>query len=141
VILLDTNVLSELMRAEATDPAVAAWIQAQPPDDLFTASICEAEIRYGLARLPGGHRRTQLEAAFSALLAQGFVSQVIAFDSTCAAGYATIRAQRETIGRPISQQDALIAGTALAHGAAVATRNTADFSDCGLAVIDPWRAP
>ena len=138
MILLDTNVLSELMRP-AIDPAVAAWVRSRPPDELFTPSFCEAELRYGIAHLPVGRRRAELDAAFEALLADGFVGRVIAFDSACAGGYATVRAHREEIGQPIGVQDAIVAGTALAHGAAVATRNTRDFSDCGIAVIDPWQ--
>src|SRR5215472_1930486 len=120
------------------DPAVVAWTRSQAMDELFTASLCEAELRYGIARLPAGRRRTELEAAFGTLLTQGFAYRVIAFDSACAVGYATIRVRREAAGRPIEMADAMIAGTALAHGAAVATRNITDFSDCGVAVIDPW---
>jgi predicted nucleic acid-binding protein len=140
LILLDTNVLSELMRPTIV-PAVATWVRAQPPDELFTASLCEAEIRYGIARLPTGRRRAQLETAFGTLLAQGFASRVLAFDSACAAGYAAVRVRREVAGRPIGVPDAMVAGTALVHGAVVATRNTVDFSDCGVTVIDPWLAP
>lgn len=121
------------------DAAVTTWMHAQAAEELFTASLCEAELRYGIERLPAGRRRERLEAAFRRLLAEGFAGRVIAFDSACAAGYATTRVRREIAGRPIEMSDAMIAGTALAHGAAVATRNTADFSDCGVAVVDPWR--
>ncbi len=137
MILLDTNVLSELMRP-AIDPAVAAFIAAQPGEDLFTASLCEAEIRYGIARLPSGRRRDGLAAAFRSFIVTGFAGRILAFDSACAEGYATIRTRREAAGLPVSLPDALIAGTALAHGATVATRNVADFAGCGVAVIDPW---
>lgn len=140
MILLDTNALSELMRPAIT-AEVAAWVRAQPPEELFTASLCEAEIRYGIARLPPGRRRERLEAAFGNLLAQGFVGRVLAFNSACAAGYAIVRVRREAAGHPISLPDAMVAGTALAYGAAVATRDVGDFVGCGIAVIDPWQVP
>jgi toxin FitB len=137
VILLDTNVISELMRPAIT-PAVAAYVQALDPETLFTASLCEAEIRYGIARLPLGRRRDALATAFQAFLTQGFAGRILAFDSSCAAGYATIRVRREAAGLPVSIPDAMIAGTALAHGSTVATRNVADFAGCGIAIANPW---
>jgi predicted nucleic acid-binding protein len=139
MILLDTNVLSELMRP-AIAPAVAAFIRAQAREELFTASLCEAELRYGITRLPASHRRDELEAAFRTFITTGFAGRVLAFDSACAEAYAILRVRREAAGLPISIPDALIAGTALAHGATVATRNVGDFSGCGLTVIDPWQA-
>ena len=137
MILLDTNVISELMRPVIA-PAVAAYLQAQDPDTIFTASLCAAEIRYGIARLPLGRRREGLAAAFRTFLAEGFAGRVIVFDSACAEGYASIRVRREAAGLRISIPDAMIAGTALAHGATVVTRNARDFSDCGIEVVDPW---
>jgi len=139
MILLDTNVIAELMRP-AIAPAVTAFLRAQNAEELFTASRCEAEIRYGIGRLPAGRRRAGLEAAFRAFLAQGFADRVLAFDSACAEGYAAVRVRREAAGLAISIPDALIAGTALAHGAAVATRNLSDFAGCGLTLINPWQA-
>jgi toxin FitB len=139
VILIDTNVISELMRP-AIAPAVAACLRAQDPETLFTASLSEAEIRYGIARLPPGRRRDTLATAFQAFLAQGFAGRITAFDSACAAGYATIRVRREAAGLSVSIPDAIIAGTALAHGATVATRNVADFAECGIAITNPWDA-
>ena len=139
MILLDTNVLSELMRP-ATNPQVAAFLAAQPAEELFTASLCEAEIRYGLARLPSGRRRDSLETAFQTFITTGFAGRILAFDSACTEGYAAVRTRREAAGLPISIPDALIAGTGLAHGATVATRNVADFVGCGVAVVDPWQA-
>jgi predicted nucleic acid-binding protein len=131
-------VLSELVRP-AIAPTVAAFIRAQPREEVFTASLCEAEIRYGIARLPAGRRRDGLEAALRGFIAAGFAGRILVFDSACAAGYAAVRLRREAAGLPISIQDALIAGTALAHGAAVATRNVGDFAGCGVTVIDPWQ--
>jgi predicted nucleic acid-binding protein len=137
MILLDTNVISALMRPQV-DPAVAAYLQTRPPDMLFTASLCEAEIRYGIARLPAGRRRDGLAEAFRTFLAEGFSGRIIAFDSACAAAYADIRVLRETAGLPVAIPDAMIAGTALAHGATVATRNINDFAHCGILVENPW---
>lgn len=124
----------------AIDPAVAAFLAAQSAEELFTSSLCEAEIRYEIARMPAGPRRDGLAAAFQAFIATGFAGRILGFDSASAEGYATVRTRRETAGLPISIPDALIAGTALAYGATVATRNLGDFSGCGVAVIDPWQA-
>lgn len=137
MILLDTNVISALMRP-VIDPAVATYLQAAPPDTLFTTSLCEAEIRYGIARLPPGRRRDTLAAAFQVFRRDGFADRILVFDSACAAAYAAIRVRREAAGLPIAIPDAMIAATALAHGATVATRNVADFSQCGIAVNNPW---
>lgn len=137
MILLDTNVISALMRP-TIDAPVAAWLAAQPPETLYTASLCEAEIRYGIARLPPGQRRTDLEAAFTTFLAQGFGDRILVFDSACAVRSADIRVQREQAGRPIAFADAMIAGTAAAHGARVATRNVGDFAGCGVGIENPW---
>jgi predicted nucleic acid-binding protein len=119
----------------AIAPAVAACLQAQDLETLFTASLREAEIRYGIARRPSP-RRTRW--AFRSFLAEGFAARVIAFESTCAEGYAAVRVRRESAGPPVSIPDAMIAGTALAHGATVVTRNVADFSGYGIAVANPW---
>jgi predicted nucleic acid-binding protein len=137
VIVLDTNIISALMRS-VIEPAVAAYLQAQPSDTLFTASLCEAEIRYGIARLPQGRRRDVLEAAFQVFIRDGFADRILIFDSACAIAYAAIRVRREAAGLPIAVPDAMIAATALAHGATVATRNVGDFSHCGIAVDNPW---
>jgi toxin FitB len=137
MILLDTNVISALMRPEI-DPAVAAYLQVQPLDTVFTSSLCEAELRCGIARLPAGRRRDALTAAFQAFLAEGFAGRIIAFDSACAVGYAEIRVRRQAACLPVAIPDAMIAGTALAYGAAVATRNVSDFAYCGITVENPW---
>jgi predicted nucleic acid-binding protein len=137
MILLDTNVISALMRPQV-DPAIVAYLQARPADTLFTASLCEAEIRYGIARLPAGRRRDGLAAAFQTFLAEGFSGRIIAFDSACAIACADIRVRREAAGLPVTIPDAMIAGTARAYGATVATRNIADFAHCGILVENPW---
>jgi predicted nucleic acid-binding protein len=140
VILLDTNVVSEFMRAHP-DGQVKLFVAAQRLETLFLPSLVVAEIRYGLARLPEGQRRSGLEALFERLLAEGFADRVLPFDATCAACYARARAAREAAGRPISMPDALIGGMALAHGATLATRNTPDFEGIGLSLVNPWDMP
>jgi toxin FitB len=139
VILLDTNVVSELMRP-APSPHVEYWIGHQPAASLFLSAITEAELRYGLALLPDGQRRTQLVAQAEAMLVEDFAGRIVAFDSPAAAAYARIAAARRRAGRPIAQADALIAATAVSRGAALATGNVADFVDCGIDLIDPWTA-
>jgi toxin FitB len=139
VILLDTNVLSELMRP-APSPVVESWMGGQPVASLFISTITEAELRYGLALLPDGHRRRQLAAEVDAMLVTDFAGRILPFDSPAASAYANIAAARRLSGRPISQADAQIAAIAASRGASVATRNVADFVDCGIDLIDPWDA-
>jgi predicted nucleic acid-binding protein len=137
VILLDTNILSELMR-RLPEPAVETWIGAQPATAMFISAITEAELRYGLALLPNGHRRQRLLAQLEAMLSEDFAGRILPFDSAAAGAYASIAAARRLAGRPISQADAQIAATAASRGAAIATRNVSDFAECGIAVLDPW---
>ena len=137
MILLDTNVISALIR-QPIDPAVVAYILARPPDELVISTVCEAEILYGLNRLPAGRRREALTAGFQTFLADGFRDRILGFDSACAAASAEIRSHRDAIGRPMSFADAMIAGTARAHGASLATRNVADFVECGVVLENPW---
>lgn len=137
MIVLDTNVVSELMRT-IPDERVNAFVQVRPLEDLAITAVSEAEIRYGIARMPSGRRRDELGAAFVAFLDQGFRQRVLSFDSACAIGYSVVRSRRESAGRPVKIPDAMIAGTAFAHSAAVATRNVTDFAACGILVINPW---
>lgn len=139
MILLDTNVVSELIRPHI-DPAVARFAHMQPLADLFLPSLVVAEIRYGLHRLLHGQRRRALEAHFATFLTTGFAARILVFDADCAEGYATARTARERAGRPVSLPDALIGGMALAHGATLATRNTPHFDGYGLALVNPWQA-
>jgi predicted nucleic acid-binding protein len=137
VIVLDTNVLSELMRSQPAT-AVSAWAAAQARDELYTTSVSKAEILYGIAALPDGYRRTALAAAADAMFTNDFAGRVLAFDEVAAVHYAEIVAARRREGRPIEAFDAQIAATALAAGASIATRDTGGFAGCGLRVIDPW---
>ena len=136
-VVLDTNVISELMRSEP-HPAVLAWVAAQPRATLYTTGISQAEILFGIAVLTKGRRRTALAAAAEAMFAEDLADRILPFDSAAAAHYATIVVARREMGRPIEAFDALIAATALAAGADVATRDTAGFDGCGLTLIDPW---
>lgn len=138
MIILDTNVLSELMRL-AADRRVLAWVSAQAAASLFTTALSEAEIRYGVAVLPAGRRRKALDEAVAGLFAD-FGDRVLPFDSAAAQAYAAIAADRRKAGRPISFADAQSAAIARALGARLATRNTPDFDGCGIHVIDPWKA-
>ena len=137
MILLDTNVLSELMRP-APSSIVEEWLSAQPAAGTFISAITEAELRYGLALLPNGQRQKRLLAQAEAMLVEDFADRILPFDSAAAAAYATIAATRRLAGRPISQADAQIAAIAASRGATIATRNITDFADCGVAVLDPW---
>jgi predicted nucleic acid-binding protein len=137
MILLDTNVVSELMRP-APSEAVLAWFAAQDAGNLYLSAIGEAELRRGAAMLPAGKRRAQLMAAIDAMITEDFAGRILAFDGAAAQAFVLVFLERRAAGRPISFADCQIAATARAQGAAIATRNTADFAGCGLAVIDPW---
>lgn len=137
-LLLDTNVLSELLRARP-EPAVLAWFAAQPPHSLFVSAVTQAEMLLGARLLPAGRRRQQLQQALDAMFRDDFSGHVWPFDATCVARFAELVATRRAAGRPISQFDAQIAAIALSHGAGLATRNGADFEGCGVGVHDPWQ--
>jgi len=137
VILLDTNVLSELMRPEPA-ARVVDWIAAQPAQGLFTTSITQAEILHGVMLLPPGKRRDALEAAAREMFAVEFAGRVLPFGADAALPYAGIAVDRRRAGRPISHFDAQIAAIARCSGAAIGTRNVADFEGCGVEVLNPW---
>lgn len=139
MILLDTNVASEIMKPRC-DPTVATFVDRQPRQELFLPSLVVAELRYGLRRLPEGRRKDELAIRLEAFLAAGFAERILVFDDACAKGYATARSLRERHGRPVQIQDALIGGMALAYGATLATRNIGDFQGYGLSLIDPWQS-
>jgi predicted nucleic acid-binding protein len=132
-------VLSEILRRQP-DARVLAWIEAQPATALFTTTLTRAEILYGVGLLPKGRRRDTLRVAVDAVFDEDFAGRVLAFDDPAATLFAEIAVDRKTSGRPISQFDAMIAAVARSRGAALATRNTRDFTYCGIALVDPWAA-
>ncbi|MDG4828629.1 type II toxin-antitoxin system VapC family toxin [Solwaraspora sp. WMMD1047] len=137
MIVLDTNVVSEFMRATPA-PAVMAWLRANSGDSLYTTTVTVAEIRYGIARLPEGHRRESLHQAANEIFA-AFPRQVLPFDLAAANAYADVVASRDRVGTPIDGFDAQIAAICRTQAASLATRNVKDFADLGIVVIDPWQ--
>lgn len=137
MIILDTNVISELLRPEPAKQ-VERWLAAQDGAQVYFTTIGEAELRHGVAILPAGKRRNALTAAIEGLLDEDFRDRVLPFDRAAALSYASIAAARRAAGRPISQFDCQIAAIALEHKAAVATRNTSDYEGCGVELINPW---
>ena len=139
MIVLDTNVVSELMKS-APEPAVMAWIDAIPGATVFLSAVTQAEILYGVALVPEGKRRDGLTRAARTAFETYFRGRILPFDSEAAEAFATLAAGRRQAGRPISQADAQIAAIARSRGAALATRNVPDFEGCGVEVINPWNA-
>ena len=137
MIVLDTNVLSEEIRPSPS-PNVLRWFEAQAPVSVFTTAVSQAEMLYGLELLPIGRRRSALQVAIEKVFSEEFAGRILPFDQDAARAFAKIVARRDALGRPISQFDGMIAAIALSRRAALATRNTADFRDCGLKIVDPW---
>jgi predicted nucleic acid-binding protein len=117
---------------------VAAWIAAQPADLLFTTALSQAEILSGLAIMPDGRRRRDLEAAARIMFLEDFDGRVLPFDMKAAAAYGDIFASRQRAGRPATTIDLMIASIARSHGASMVTRDTGGFQDCGVTLINPW---
>ena len=136
--LLDTNVLSELLRPQPS-ASVLAWFAAQRPETLFVSALTQAEMQLGARLLPAGKRRTSIETALRAMFEEDFAGRVLPFDTLAVPPYVEIVSARRAAGRPISQFDAQIGAIARLHGALLATRNEADFDACGVRVINPWR--
>jgi predicted nucleic acid-binding protein len=137
MIILDTNVLSELMRNRPS-PKVTAWFHDHPLIDLYTTAITEAEIFYGIELLEPGTRKQKLLMAAESLFDIDLRDRVIGFDGDAARIFSQIAAHRHQQGKPISNPDAQIAAIVQLHGATLATRDVADFRDCGVDVVDPW---
>ena len=137
MIILDTNVLSELLRP-APAGQVERWLAAQDGTKVYFTTVGEAELRLGVAILPAGKRRATLTTAIEGLLDEDFRDRILPFDRPAARAYATIAAERRASGRAISQFDCQIAAIARAREATVATRNTSDYEGCGIELIDPW---
>ena len=138
MLLLDSNVVSELMRPRP-DRRVLSWVGAQPLSEMAMATITVMEIRFGIALLPQGRRRTDLDTRCRQLLAQAFADRVLGFDQRAADACAEIRVHRRHAGSAISIEDAMIAAIARVHGAGVATRDMGGFEGCGLTLINPWQ--
>ncbi len=138
MIVLDTNVLSEWLRP-TPDRRVTAWVQARRGPSLYTTSVTEAELRYGIAILPAGSRRRELSLMADDLLRRVLADRILPFDSVAAAEYARIAAERRRLGKPIGFADCQIAAIASAHAATVATRNLRDFEGAGVKLVNPWR--
>lgn len=137
MIVLDTNVLSEMLRPKPS-AHVESWMAAQSPGMLFTTAVTQAEILYGVELLADGRKRGRLFAAIGSIFDEDFAGRILPFDADAAAAYAAIAAARRNAGRPISQFDAQIAAITRSRGAALATRNTRDFEGCGIELVDPW---
>lgn len=139
MILLDTNVISELFKP-VPDAGVVDWLATQPAAAVFTTAITRGELLYGVKRMLEGQRKNTLLRGLNRLFDVRLSGRVLDYDSDAADAYADVAAERRASGRPISQSDAMIAGIARSRGAALATRNVKDFHDCGIEVIDPWGA-
>jgi toxin FitB len=137
VILLDTNVISEVMRSEP-DMRVLHWLDTVNELPLFIAMITQAELLTGVACLPEGKRRKSLTAKVEDMLAEDFAGRVLLFDDAASRLYAAIASERRQRGRPISDNDCQIAAIASVHKLSLATRNMRDFEFCGISLIDPW---
>lgn len=137
MIILDTNVISELMKT-SPDKNVLRWISSFAASNLYTTSITKAEILYGVNLLPEGKKRTAFESAARDMFKKDFAGRLLAFGSDAADSYARIAVRRSRSGRPISHFDAQIVAIADSCGAKIATRNVRDFEDCGVVIVNPW---
>lgn len=139
MIVLDTNVISEPLKP-AADPVVLAWLDLQDVQTLYLTTISLAELRHGIAVLPGGRRRSRLAAELEERVVPLFNGRILGFDIAAASAYAEIRVRTRKAGKTLGAADSYIAATVAAHGFAIATRDTAPFEAAGIAVIDPWRS-
>jgi predicted nucleic acid-binding protein len=137
MILIDTNIISEMMKP-APDPKVITWIDQQNIMQLYISTITIAELGYGINVLPAGNRRNSLEKAFNSVVREAFEYRIFSFDEVAAHQYATIMSQRKNLGKPMSIADGLIAAIARAHNCTVATRNINDFINIELDLINPF---
>ena len=136
-VLLDTNVVSELIRT-VRDPNVADWVAGLPLEDLFFSAVGEAELRYGAAILPVGRHQETLLAAIEGMLREAFGERVLPLDRAAARGYADIAAAQRAAGRSVAPADCQIAAIARSRDMTVATRNVRDFDDIGVDIVNPW---
>ncbi len=136
MIVLDTNVLSEILRPDPA-PAVTGWFESEDPEELYITTVTQAEILYGIEILPDGRRKAALRESCIPLFEQ-FAGRVLSFDETSAWAFAAIAAARRKAGRRISEMDCQIAAIALSRKASLCTRNVKDFARCGIPLINPW---
>ena len=139
MIVLDTNVISELWRA-APEPNVLAWIDAQAVETLYLSAVTVAELRFGLAAMPAGKRRSIYQERLEREVLPAFTSRVLPFDLDASQAYAELMAQARAAGKAIGKADGYIAASAAARGFTIATRDTDPFKAAGLNTIDPWEA-
>lgn len=137
MIVIDTNVLSELLKREP-DQNVKSWMSRQPMTSVFTTTVTQAEILYGVALMPDGKRKNKLMEAVQILFSKRFMGRILPFDIEAAVEYAEIASLKRASGIPISQFDAQIAAITRTRGASLVTRNSDDFRDCGIKVMNPW---
>lgn len=137
MIILDTNVVSEAMKP-APSSVVLNWLSKQQSEQLYSSTITLGEILYGIELLPDGKRRSELLAGAEKMFTVVLASRIFPFEDQAARAFAHIASARRKAGRPMTELDAQIAAIAYVHGAALATRNTADFEDCGVRLVNPW---
>ncbi len=136
MIILDTNVLSALMR-QVPDQKVVVWLDQQPRTSVWITSVTVFEIQFGLQILPSGRRKILLSEAFDELLVR-IGQRVVAFDAAAALRAGDLMAMRQRKGRPVDLRDTIIAGIALAQHATLATRNIVHFEDTHIPLVNPW---
>jgi predicted nucleic acid-binding protein len=139
MIIVDTNVVAELMKASPAE-VVASWMNDQEASALFLTTITLGEIGYGLEILPHGRRRLHLEEGFARVIAEAFTGRILAFDEEAARHYSVLMGRRRGMGPPLSVLDGQIAAIARAKGSTVATRNVRDFVECGVEIINPFES-
>jgi predicted nucleic acid-binding protein len=138
MLVLDTNVISEIMKAVPSARVMEWWSQKQS-DELFTTTVTVGEILYGIEILPRGKRRDSLRAEAEVVFTRDFAGRVLPFDEEAARAFSEIAADRRAKGRPMAAFDAQIAAIARSRGAMLATRNTADFEGYGVRLVNPWQ--
>ena len=139
MILIDTNVISELWKVDP-DPNVLAWIDAQAVETLHLSAVTVAELRFGLATMPEGRRRSIYQNRLEQNVLPAFAGRVLPFDLDASRAYATLMARARSEGKPIGRADGYIAATAVARSLAVTTRDVEPFLAAGLQVVNPWEA-
>lgn len=140
MIVLDTNVISELWKAEP-DSNVLAWIDAQVVETLYLSTVTVAEIRFGVATMPKGKRRAVYQERLEREVLPAFSGRILSFDLDASRAYADLMANAREAGKAIGLADGYIAATAAARGLMVATRDIGPFEAAGLKVINPWAVP